>query len=217
MRTLLVGTMAATLVGCSCLLPPQSVMDACTDANGLACFDRTVASQPIELKPASFKANSATTKAKLAAKTEKLSSDDDRDKHHLATEKAKSTLAAAKVEPPASAQPAEPSDPVITRAKTAIAAKLEVPASAEFGEMKRAFRKNTFGKSVDTLCGRVKGKKASGEDTGDRPFLYLVTEDDAYVVDGPASSAAASAYRNICEPGTTESLPGSVAMDKKLP
>jgi hypothetical protein len=253
MRTLIVGTMAATLVGCSCLLPPQSVMDACTDANGLACFDRTVASQPIELKPASFKANSATTKAKLAAKTEKLSSNDDRDKHHLATKKSKSALAAAKVEPPASvesAQPsdplvtvvptegaakmekpssdderdkaylattnakstmaaakvepaafghsAEPPDPVLTRAKTAIAAKLEVPASAEFGEMKRAFRKNTFGKPVDTICGRVKGKKASGEDTGDKLFLYLIAEDDAYVVDGPPGSAAARAYRNIC-------------------
>ena len=198
MRALLVGTMAATLVGCSCLLPPQSVMDACTDANGLACFDRTVASQAIELKPASFKANSATTKAKLAAKTEKLSSDDDRDKHHLATKKAKSTLAAAKVEPPVIGQAAEPSDPVLTKAKTAIAAKLEVPASADFGEMKRAFRKNTFGKSVDSICGHVKGKKASGEDTGDRPFLYLITEDDAYVVDGPPGSAAASAYRNIC-------------------
>ena len=254
MRTLLVGTMAATLVGCSCLLPPQTVMEACTDASGLACFDRTVASQPIELKPASFKANSATTKAKIAAKMEKPSSDDDGDKHYLATKKTKSTLAAAKVElPPASAQPAqpsdpvitiattesaakmekpssdderdrafvattkaksttaaakveppasghsaEPSDPVITRAKTAIAAKFEVPASAEFGEMKRAFRKNTFGKSVDTICGRVKGKKASGEDTGDRPFLYLITEDDAYVVDGPPGSAAATAYRNIC-------------------
>ena len=83
-------------------------------------------------------------------------------------------------------------------AKTTIAAKLEDPASAEFGEMKRAIRKNTLGKSVDTICGRVKGKKASGEDTGDRPFLYLVTEDEAYVVDGPANSAAASAYRNIC-------------------
>ena len=55
--------------------------------------------------------------------------------------------------------------------------------------MKRAFRKNTFGKSVDSICGRVKGKKASGEDTGDRPFLYLITEDDAYVVDGPPGSA----------------------------
>ena len=144
MRTLLVGTMAATLVGCSCLLPPQSVMDACTDANGLACFDRTVASQPIELKPASFKANSATTKAKLAAKTEKLSSDDDRDKHHLATKKAKSTLAAAKVEPPASAQPAQPSDPVVTIATTESAAgKDRTPASSSGRSRRRRSRRCT--------------------------------------------------------------------------
>ena len=250
MRTLLVGTLAATLVGCSCPLPPRTVMDACTDADGLAC--RAVAGQPNELKPASFKAKSATTKAKPTAKTEKLSSDDDRDRHHPATKKTKSTMVAsvespatarpaqpsdpvvtiattesaaktekplsdddgnkphlaatrakstatgAKVEPPASGHFAEPSDQVITRAKTAIAAKLEVPGSAEFGEMKRAFRKNTLGKSVDSICGRVKGKKASGEDTGDRSFLYLIAEDDAYVVDGPPGSAAASAYRNIC-------------------
>ncbi|WP_249733689.1 hypothetical protein [Bradyrhizobium sp. sGM-13] len=104
----------------------------------------------------------------------------------------------AKVEAPASGRPAETSDPVIIKAKTTIAAKLEEPASAEFGEMKRAIRKNTLGQSVDTICGRVKGKTASGEDTGDRPFLYLVTEDEAYVVDGPAKSASASAYRNIC-------------------
>jgi hypothetical protein len=302
MRTILVGTLAATLVGCSCLLPPQVSMEACTDANGFACFDRAVASRPIEPKPESFKANSATIKAKTAiaakrekpssdddrhlatkkakstvatarveppasgqpaepsgpvitmaktaiAKTEKPSPDDARDKDlatkkakstmtagtveppasgqsaepsgpvitmattaktaiaantedardkDLATKKAKSTMTAAKVEPPASGQPAEPSDPVITMAKTAIAAKLENPASAEFGEMKRAIRKNTFGQSVDTICGRVKGKKASGENTGDRLFLYLVKEDDAYVVDGPPSSAAATAYRNIC-------------------
>jgi len=75
---------------------------------------------------------------------------------------------------------------------------LEDPASAEFGEMKRAIRKNTLGKAVDTICGRVKGKKPSGEDTGDWPFLYLVTEDEAYIVNGSANSAAASAYRNIC-------------------
>ena len=252
MRTLVVGTLAATLVGCSCVLPPQTVMEACMDPNGLACF-KAVASQPIEPKPASFKANSAPIKAKtaIAEKTEKPQSDDIRDRPRFATKKSKSTLAAAKVEPPASGQSAEPPDPVttiatteiaaktekppsdddkahlattkakstmaaakveppvigraaepsdqvITMAKTAIAAKLEVPTSAEFGEMKRAFRKNTLGKSVDSICGRVKGKKATGEDTGDRPFLYLVKEDDAYVVDGPPGSAAASAYRNIC-------------------
>jgi hypothetical protein len=64
--------------------------------------------------------------------------------------------------------------------------------------MKRAMRTNTLGKSVDTICGYVKGKKASGESTGDRPFLYLVKDDEAYVVDGPATSIAATAYRNIC-------------------
>jgi hypothetical protein len=207
MRTLLVGTLAATLVGCSCLLPPQASMEACTDANGFACFGWMAASQPIEPKPASSKTNSATTKVQspIAAKTQKPSSAHVRDRVHLARKNAKSTMIAAKVEPPASRQPAETSDPVIIKARITIAAKLENPASAEFGEMKRAIRKNTFGQSIDTICGRVKGKKASGEDTGDRPFLYLVKDDDAYVVDGPAGSAAAIAYRNICNwPGTTE-------------
>src|SRR6267378_1259354 len=62
MRALLVGALAATLVGCSCLLPPQASIEGCTDANGFACFDRTAASQPPE--PASFKTNSATTEIK---------------------------------------------------------------------------------------------------------------------------------------------------------
>jgi len=168
--------------------------------DGLACFDRTVAIQPSEPKPAAFKADSAAIKLKppIAAKREKPSSAHVRDRAHLATKKAKSTTIAAKVEPAASSQPAETSDPVIIKAKTTIAAKLEDPASAEFVEMKRAIRKNTFGQSVDTICGRVKGKKASGEDTGDRPFLYLVKDDDAYVGDGTAGSAAAIAYRNVC-------------------
>jgi hypothetical protein len=131
-------------------------------------------------------------------KTEKPSIAHVRDRPQLAEKKAKSTLIEAKVEAPASGRSAATSDPVIIKAKTTIAAKLEDPASAEFGEMKLAFRKNTLGQSIDTICGRVKGKKASGEDTGERPFLYLVTEDEAYVVDGPANSAAASAYRNIC-------------------
>ena len=107
-------------------------------------------------------------------------------------------MIAAKTGLPSSGQPAETSDPVIIRARTTIAAKLEDPASAEFGEMRRAIRQNTFGQSVDTICGSVKGKKESGEETGDRPFLYLVKEDEAYVVDGPPASAAATAYRNIC-------------------
>ena len=54
MRTLLIGALAATLVGCNCLLPPQAAMESCTDANRFSCFDRAAASQPIEPEPASF-------------------------------------------------------------------------------------------------------------------------------------------------------------------
>jgi hypothetical protein len=105
MRALLIGALAATLVGCSYLLPPLPGTESCTDANGFACFDRTAASQPIELKPASFKTNSATIEIKsaIAAVTEKPSSAHARDG---AT--AKSTMIPAKVEPPASRIPLSP-------------------------------------------------------------------------------------------------------------
>jgi hypothetical protein len=94
MRTLLIGALAATLVGCSCPLPPQASIKGCTDANGLACFDRMAASQPIELKPASFKADSATTefKSTIAGKTQKPSSARARDRA-LAMKTTKSTAA----------------------------------------------------------------------------------------------------------------------------
>jgi len=95
MRTLLIGALAATLVGCSCLLPPQPSIEGCTDVNGFACFGMA-ASQPIELKPASFKSESAKTEIKstIAAKTQKLSSARARDRAHLAMKTAKSTAAA---------------------------------------------------------------------------------------------------------------------------
>jgi hypothetical protein len=199
MRSLLIGTLAATLVGCSCILPPQASMDACTDPNGFGCFNRMADSQPVEQKPAPSRTSStkAGARSPTAAKKEEPSSAHVRDKPQLAEKKPKPAIE-AKVEAPPPVRPAETPDPVISKAKITIAAKLEDPTSAEFGEMKRAIRKNTLGQSVDTICGYVKGKKASGEDTGDRPFLYLVKEDDAYVVDGPPRSAAATAYRNIC-------------------
>lgn len=96
MRTLLIGALAATLVGCSCLLPPQASIEECTDGNGFACFGRMAANQPIEPKPASFKTESATTEIKstIAAKTQKPSSARARDRAHLAMKTAKSTAAA---------------------------------------------------------------------------------------------------------------------------
>jgi hypothetical protein len=198
MRTLLIGLLAAPLVGCSFPLSPIASTDSCTDANGYLAG--AAASRPIEPTPASSRNSSATTRVKpaTAAKTEERSTAAVRDGPQLAAKNAKPAVIEAKVQAPASGRPAETPDPVILKAKTTIAAKLEDPASAEFGEMKRAMRKNTLGKSVDTICGRVKGKKVSGEGAGDWPFLYLVTEDEAYIVNGSPSSAAASAYRNIC-------------------
>ena len=225
MRTPFVCALAATVVGCSCYAPPQASLDACM-ASGLACLDRSSLSQTIEPEPAALDARLSTpkTRSKIAARTEKPPSAHARHKTDLAMTTTKSATpaveppavkvepaaakvgpAAAKVEPPAAkvepaaaGRPAETSDQVIARAKTTIAAKLDDPRSAEFGEMKRATRTNTLGKSVDTICGYVKGKKASGESTGDRPFLYLVKDDQAYVVNGPPTSIAATAYRNIC-------------------
>jgi hypothetical protein len=208
MRTLLIGLSAATLVACSCPPLPRGLsMLGCSDENGLTCLDGMAASQPTEQAPTSLNANATTAKTKIAARAERRSSAHAHDKALAATETAKPTVVAAKSEPPAAAnsepsaspQPAETSDAIIAKAKMTVAAKMENPASAEFGDMNRAMRKNTFGQLIDTICGRVKGKKASGEDTGNRPFLYLVKEDEAYVVDGPiGSAAAATAYHNIC-------------------
>ena len=104
MRTPLMGALAATLVGCSCL-PPRVGMESCADASRFACFDLAAASQPIEPEPASFKANSATREIKstIAAKTEKPSLVRPRDTAHRA-----STIISAKVEPPASRTPPSP-------------------------------------------------------------------------------------------------------------
>ena len=132
MRTLLFGALTATLAGCTCPSPPQASLEECTNAKGLACFDRTTAGQQIEPEPASFKANSATIKVKptIAEKTKKPSPAHAR--ANLAMKTAKPTVDAASAERPASGQLAETSDPVIIKAKTTIAAQLENPASAEF-------------------------------------------------------------------------------------
>ena len=108
MRTLLVGALAATLVGCNCRLPQQANIESCTDANRFACFDRAAASQPIEPEPASFKTNLATKEinSTIAAKTETPSPAYARDRAYLST--AKSTMIAAKIEPSASRIPLSP-------------------------------------------------------------------------------------------------------------
>jgi hypothetical protein len=81
----------------------------------------------------------------------------------------------------------------IKKAKVTIAAKMENPASVVFLEMKRAVREDALGNSIDTICGRVRGRLAG--DAGDRPFVYVVQKDEAYI---GAYVLATTEYRKIC-------------------
>lgn len=202
MRTLIVGALAATLVGCSCRVTPLSGLDACTGADGFACWDRN-SGAPQRTAPVPSSSDASITipnekAARRAAAMKRLSAHSSGNTVHAA-KAAKAAPDAAKVELAASKQAPEAIDPVIDRAKIAVAVKLEDPKSATFGEMRRSMRKNLLGQALDTICGHVKSKKASGEDIGDRPFLYLVKDDVAFVADDSATSAASTAYRNICK------------------
>ena len=194
MGPLFVGVLAGILIGFGLFGPSQGYF---LDCGSTPCFDGVALNQPAEPKPAASapdppiaKANSAT-KAKSAQRSAKKP-------RRVAV--AKATPSQTKIGATAADRPAEASDTVLNKAKLSIAAKMEDPGSAQFSEMDRAIRLNTFGRAVDTICGRVRGRNASGAETGERAFLYLVKEDDAYVViDGKPDSAAAIAYRNICK------------------
>jgi hypothetical protein len=140
-------------------------------------------------EPAAVRSSSAT----LARPGKKPSP-----KKRGSTDLAKAASPRTSISVPASERPAEMPDPALDKAKVAIATQMRGPETVELSDVKRAMRKNMFGRPVDTICGRVKGRSASGGETGERPFLYLVKEDEAYVVDGKSGSAASTAYRNIC-------------------
>jgi hypothetical protein len=108
------------------------------------------------------------------------------------------TTADAKPAPRISVEPADSPDPVIAKAKATIAAKMESAMAVVFTDMHRALRKNVLDESIDTICGYVNGKNASGGDIRERPFLYLVKEDEAYIVNGTNDMGVLAAYRNIC-------------------
>lgn len=192
MGLLFVGMLAGVLIGFGWFAPSRGNFPECASQ---PCFDRLAVARPAQPMPtvstpdpAIVKSNSATP-ARSGKKFPKK-------RGSAELTKAASPRTRIRVSPPE--RPADISDPVMDKAKVTIATKMEDPGSAEFSDMKRAMRKNTLGRRVDTICGRVKGRSASGGQTGERPFLYLVKEDEAYVVDGKSGSAAATAYRNIC-------------------
>jgi hypothetical protein len=202
MGLLVVGAVAGILISLAWLVPSQGYYSTYISQ---PYFNSVVSSPPLEPKPTALLSASlgkATHGPPL--KSAKKSSTKKHSSVHLARAAPAQTKTAVAAPVLAPDRPAEVQDTVIDKAKAMVAAKLENPASAEFSDIKRAMRKNMLGHPVDTICGHVKGKNASGGETGDRPFLYLVNEDEAYVVvDGRENSAAAIAYRNICSAAAT--------------
>jgi len=181
MRLLLISALAATLIGCSS-----------TGQQALQDFDDAA---PRQERPqmdskhggaiAAKKANAGNTHIKNA-------------KPNVLPKMAASsvppdditTAIPAKTETPQSSQFGNQSDSVIRKAKATITAKLGNPASVEFVEMNGPTTKFALGNPIDTICGFVR------ENSGvDRPFLYLVQKDEAYI---GGYSIATGAYRNIC-------------------
>jgi len=89
----------------------------------------------------------------------------------------------------------------IAKAKASIAGMMENPSSAEFSRIQRSV-KHALNRSDDTICGYVRGKTASGQDTGTMPFLYIVRHDDrddeAYLVHGN-SLVAETVHGALCK------------------
>lgn len=220
-RTFLIPALCATLIGCSCPVPQRGVVETCTSQG---CFSRTAATTPIEPKRAPFRREQkiTTVKSKKVAMAAKPTGAKPRNETEPVEEKLNpptitepevsssaqpsatpnpvpknaTTTTGGKTDSPATGQPSETSDPFLTKAKLTVAAKMENSASAEFVDMK-LMRENTFGQP-EVICGHVKGKKKSGESTGERPFLYLVKEQEAFIVGGNPASMAAIAYRAHC-------------------
>jgi hypothetical protein len=174
MRTLFIGALAANLVGCT-YLPYHAPIDS-----------KPVASKVARNEKSKNSTNPQTrTFAQFGKKTK-------------AVARAKYTVA-AKMAPLPPAQLNDKAEPVAEKAKATIAAMMVNPASAEFYKLKRGV-KNLLDESVDTICGYVKGKNASGGDTGEMPFLYIIRADrdgEAYLVDG-RSYVAKTVYGVLC-------------------
>ncbi len=124
------------------------------------------------------------------------------------------TTIGSRTEGSTSDQLSETSDPVLKKAEITVAAKMEDPASVEFVDIERAVKK--IGQSFEIICGHVKGKKNSGEATGERPFLYLVKEDEAFIVGGNRDSIAAIAYRAHCISANSPAPAPDVTPEPKL-
>jgi hypothetical protein len=182
MRSLLISALAATLIGCSSTAQQALHFD---DAALRLYQTREVRSPQMDSKHgraiAAKKENAGNTHVKNAKPNLAVSSVPPDDI---------TTAIPAKTETPQSSQVGDQSNSVIRKAKATITAKLGNPASVSFEEMNGPTTKYALGNPVDAICGFVR------ENNGvDRPFLYLVQKDEAYI---GGYTLATGAYRNIC-------------------
>jgi hypothetical protein len=198
--------LAATLTGCTCFAPQQAPR---TGSKTIAKSEKSIVvkkeslrhrtnantrtkivASPITMKtpPQPDDKSNAESKNSIATKIETPQPSQSDDKSNA---EANMKSIAAKTETSQSSQFDDES--VIKKARVTIAAKMDNPASVVFLDMKRAAREDALGNSIDTICGRVRGKLAG--DTGDRPFLYVVQKDEAYI---GAYTIATTEYRKIC-------------------
>ena len=193
LRLLIISALAVTLTGCAYFAPQQARQPSLTSERVWTAA-KTL-QRPSERRTINIAGtlNTHTKNAKSNIVPASLPAQPD-DKSNVVINTKPNVV--TKAEPPQSAQPDDKSDPVITKAMATIAAKmgLENSASVELSKVKRA-KKNALGKSIDIICGYVRGKNTSGADTGGRAFLYLVQEDEAYI---EGYNLATSPYHNLC-------------------
>ena len=186
MRPLYIIVIAATLTGCAA---PQQASRM--DSKTIAKSEKAITAK----KESHRHRRNAKTHTKIAKSsiTAKMETPLPRPRNPSQPDgKSNGEAIAAKTETSPSSQPDD--EAVIYIAKLVVAEKMDNPASVVFLDMKRAVRKDALGNSIDTVCGHVRGKL--GGDTGDRPFLYVVQKDKAYI---GAYTIATSEYRNICQ------------------
>jgi hypothetical protein len=177
MRTLFIGVLVASLVGCT----RPSHLDP-NAAHG---------STPVVSK---VDARNATKSTKLWTRSSAKFG-----KKTKAVAKANYTVA-RKTEPLPPVAFTDGAKPATEKAKASIAAMMANPASAEFYNLKRAVKK-MLDEPVDTICGYVKSKNASGGNTQEMPFLYIIRDDgdgEAYLVDGK-SYVAQTVHGALCK------------------
>jgi len=187
MRPLIISALAATLTGCTWFAPQQAQQAP------LSGYSAAGTSPNVNAKTAHPRYRRKADSARKIAKMDAPLCVEAHDKS--STSKNAESDITAKTEAPKSSLPDDKSDPVIRKAMPSLAAKMENSASIELVEMKRA-EKNELGRAGDTICGYVRGKSASGSETGERPFLYLVQEDEAYI---GGYNIATSPYHNLCD------------------